>query len=62
MKMNIILDSTIIDQSLTAHILQTKWPVKNMDIRMIETQRITKNVGELVIATVVKSARILNLL
>lgn len=62
MKMPIILDSTIIDQALTAHILQNKWPAKNMDLRMREAQRITENVGELVIATVVKNAKILNLL
>ena len=60
--MNINLHHTIIDQALTAHILQNKWPAKNMDLRMREAQRITENVGELVIATVVKNARIMNLI
>lgn len=62
MKMPIILDSTIIDQALTAHILQNKWPTKNLDLRMREVQRITENVGELVIAAIIKEARSLKLI
>ncbi len=60
--MNVNLHSSIIDQALTAHILQTKWPARWLDVRMREVQRITENVGELVIATIVKSARNMNLL